>query len=740
MARLYTSGFELQSATAGMEYLSNNGTTPTISTTTVRSGAAALRFNPTAATSFIQITYAAGAVRRVFVRFAVRFASFPTVDMPILQFWDGASAFPSLWLINSTKTLRVRDGNPADVSGDSAALSTGVWYVIQFDYDDTVSSPTTGPVNAYLNGTQFATNVPGWNIGGVGDIRIGLMATATADMFIDDIAVNDTTGSSETGLPDKDGKVVVLLPDSAGDNNLWPTAVGGTAGAANNFTRVDEIPPDDATSYNQLAATGTTQIDDFNVASSASAGIGASDTIKLVGVGIRTGSTAVTAASIVSRLKGQSGGTTTESSSINVNVNGWRTGGVPAGGNPQPWANIIAYTNPQTSTAWTTTSLDSMQIGYRANTSQTTTRRVSAVWATVEYVPVVATNAPATEATGTGSAADASVSLSIAATEATGTGAAADAGAAVTVAATEAAGTGVAYDATVTTVPATNAPAAEATGTGTAFTASTAVAANAAEATGTGAAQTPQAAVTIAAAEAAGTGSAHDAVASAAVNADAATGTGAAQDATVSTSAQTNAPATEAAGTGSALDAAVSVAVSAAVASGTGSAAAAAVSVAANAGTATGTGAAADPTVTTSAQTNAPATEAIGSGSALDATAALGANAGAATGTGTAYDATVSTTAQTDAPATEASGTGAAYPATVSLTTFAGVAAATGAAHDATTISGAPGTAFAGVATGTGQAFDARVRKVTPRPYAGVTPRPNSGTTTRPYAGVTQRP
>ena len=55
MARLFSSGFELNSLTAGVEITSVTGS-PTIQTGIVRSGTYALRANPTAATAFVTYT------------------------------------------------------------------------------------------------------------------------------------------------------------------------------------------------------------------------------------------------------------------------------------------------------------------------------------------------------------------------------------------------------------------------------------------------------------------------------------------------------------------------------------------------------------------------------------------------------------------------------------------------------------------------------------------------------------
>lgn len=384
MSRLWSCGFELQSATSGIEWDTTVGS-PSISTTTKRSGAAALRCNPTAATSYGQHRYRANNTPRVHHRMYFRFDTFPNTTVAIMAFSDGSAVFPSIRFESGTNTLAVYDLNNIKVGSSSAALVLGQWYRLELSYLDGFGGGDQ--TSAYLDGVAFASNVQAGDMFGGDVFMFGILASATADMYIDDIAVNDDTGTAQTGLPGS-GQIVHLKPNAAGDANGFATAVGGTAGAANNFTRVSEITPDDSTSYNQTTATGTTTIDDFNVTDSSTAGIGAADSITLVQVGARIGSNAATAASIVTRIKGQASGTTTESASTSVAVSGWSTHALAT---PKVHA-ITAYTNPQTSTAWTPTTLDSLQIGYRGDVSQTTQRRITTLWTLVEYVTAVATD------------------------------------------------------------------------------------------------------------------------------------------------------------------------------------------------------------------------------------------------------------------------------------------------------------------------------------------------------------
>lgn len=387
MARLWTCGFELQDMSATpLEWGVGSGSpivgAPTISTTVHREGAASMRCNTSAATAYIEHQVTGGVNGQSFYRFYLYIASMPSATATIFSVGQ-SGYFPVHVRLNPAGTLQLRDAfNGVDAGSASPALSTGTWYRIELDVPESGSTAVTRDVIAYLDGTNFSGAAPIAGSTGYSRLRAGIQTAVTADLYIDDIAVNNTSGTAQNSLPGQ-GSVVHLHPDGAGDNNGFATAVGGTAGAANNYTRVDETTPDDATTYNETTATGTTTIDDFALQSAASAGIGSADAVTLVEVGARIGSDATTTASLVYRIKSQAAGTTLESASVSVAVNGWRTHKAAA-----PWVpQLVSYTDPQAGGAWTPALLDTAQIGYRGDVSQTSVRRVTTLWALVEFVP-----------------------------------------------------------------------------------------------------------------------------------------------------------------------------------------------------------------------------------------------------------------------------------------------------------------------------------------------------------------
>ncbi len=386
MARLWSCGFELQSVTNGVEITGKTGTTPTINTTIKRSGSAALRCTPTTNSSYINTQFTASNFL-IKVRFAIYIASLPSattqvciVDQSVydylgaikltttgtLQLWSVTTAFPS---------------TAAQIGSDSAALSTGAWHVVTFSMDTTTAS--SWPCTAAVDGTTFVNTTFTGSADSAFNIDrlfVGPFDTTTTDLYFDDIAVNDSSGTSETGLPDWKGQIIHLQPNAAGDNNAFTVQTGGTAGSANNYTRVDEITPDDSTSYNGDVTAG--DIDDFNITNTP-ASIGSGDTINVVSIGVRyNAAVASLEAAFKVRVKKASAGTVTLSAAITPNATTWKTNNnATVGIYP-----LVTYKDPDAS-VWTKATLDTAQIGYTISTTNTNAANISAVWMLVDSTP-----------------------------------------------------------------------------------------------------------------------------------------------------------------------------------------------------------------------------------------------------------------------------------------------------------------------------------------------------------------
>jgi hypothetical protein len=373
MARLFSSGFELQSVTNGVEWDTFTGT-PAIATAIKRSGGASMRINTAGTARYATHRFRGDSTARTFVRFYIYIASAPAAATYILRHGDG-SGFGYKLRLNTNRTLAAYTEGDVAIGSASSALALDTWYRVEVDYNDASSDV----ISCYLDGVAFVSGGTASDNGGGGVIDLGIITATTADVYFEDVAVNDAAaGGTQTGLPGA-GSIVHMHPTAAGDNAL----VTGT------FADIDEVIPDDATTI-AIVATATTEIGEYNCETALNAGIDSYDTVTLVSVGIRFAMATAASANFALRIKSAASGTTTIGGTVTGAVTAYNTHDDTAGAKQY---KLTSYTDPTTGIAWTptgTNSLDNMQIGVYSPTDATPDINVSTLWALVEYVDGVA--------------------------------------------------------------------------------------------------------------------------------------------------------------------------------------------------------------------------------------------------------------------------------------------------------------------------------------------------------------
>lgn len=370
MARLYQSGFELNSTTASVEYLGNNGT-QSIVTTTLLSGSYASLHNPSGATSNRLYTFAATAQTALYyVREYIYITTAPSSQVDILKFVNSSAQNKISIRLNTNRTLQAyNEEDSATIGSASSALSLNRWYRLELKVDTTTLSATT--VDALLDGSSFVSSTANL-AAGINRIVIGSnVVTTTYSIFLDDIAINDSSGSFQNSWPGQ-GKIIHLRPNAAGDNTAWTGA----------YTDVDEVTPDDTTT--KLSSNTLDQIEDMNIDSPSM--MGDQDTVNVVAVGVRyNGVGASLNASFVLRIKASASGTVEESSAIAPTNATWVTN---ANAEPRNYTLVLYDLPGASTTAWTKNDLEQAQIGVRLSATSTNAAQVSTLWASVDYVPV----------------------------------------------------------------------------------------------------------------------------------------------------------------------------------------------------------------------------------------------------------------------------------------------------------------------------------------------------------------
>lgn len=371
MARLFSTGFELNSTTANMEFDSISGFT--IQTGTVRTGTYAAQANLTTSTATLrQVLFTSNQTIKGWMRIYINISTLPNANVQLMRFETTANGNAGNLRLNTDGTIGLFKISGAQLSSNSVALSTGVWHRVELGTDATGS----GTLEAKLNGLTFASGANS-AAGSWARVAFGsLVSNSTTNVFYDGIAVNDASGSYQNSWAG-DGYIIHLKPSAAGDSNGFLAQVGGTAGAANNYTRVNEVPPNDVTSYNGSALLSAEDL--FNCDDS---GIPSDAVVKLVAVGVRmadlVGADATAAFKV--KLEKAASGTKSQSANLIPNSTTWRTNAAAT-----PWTYpLTTYVDPD-GAAWTKTTLDSMQIGYIQTATNVQTIAVSNIWALVEY-------------------------------------------------------------------------------------------------------------------------------------------------------------------------------------------------------------------------------------------------------------------------------------------------------------------------------------------------------------------
>lgn len=367
----------------------------TVDSTIKRSGGYSFKAPASAASAYGEFAFLPGQTTDHF--FARVWIYVPTGGAPdsntnIAAFQTSAGTVGCALRLNTDLSVTLMERANFSAIGSSSPMTTDAWHCLILELD--CSAPGASTFKGYLDsGTAFASTSRDLSpviATGVSELAVGFMSATTGTAYFSGIAVNDDSGSTENSLPSRTAKIVYLSVDGNGtllgtQGTDWDTgpSTGGTA-----WQMVDETPPDDETTYIALITNSSgvsNRALDFTLQSSASAGIGASDTINVVAVGWRLrGETSANLVALL-RLKSQSGGTVVEGSTSTFGFASFQTHNRTSGRFPL----IVSHTDPQAGGAWTPALLDTAQVGCRA-TDASPDAWVTKLWLMVEYEPAAA--------------------------------------------------------------------------------------------------------------------------------------------------------------------------------------------------------------------------------------------------------------------------------------------------------------------------------------------------------------
>lgn len=275
------------------------------------------------------------AVSEFYFRFAIYCSAFGgSTDFVVWR--SGTTGLGRLSYNTGTNCIDVKRGTSVVGSG-TIPLSTGQWYLVEVyvKINDTTGRFVT-KIDGVIDVDFTGDTKPGANTS-IDNITFSYIAAST---YMDDFAFNDTSGSYNNSYPG-DGHIVLLNPNGNGDLSQLVNSAGSST---NNYSYVDEIPPDGDTSYVESATSGQRDLyalTDFSVTS----------IILNVWAEGRARDTVAAGGQCNLVLKTHS--TEYDSSAISLLTTYTQIVGT------------IHAVNPNTSAAWTDSELDDLQAGFK---------------------------------------------------------------------------------------------------------------------------------------------------------------------------------------------------------------------------------------------------------------------------------------------------------------------------------------------------------------------------------------
>lgn len=269
MSRIFSSGYELNTVSNAREWKTLSGS-PALNSSIKRSGQFSMRFNAAGVAKYTEVQFDESPGSGFYARIYVYIASAPSAVTTILGFYNGSS-FNAGIRLNTNRTLQAVGLSNAAIGSASAALDLNRWYMVEMWASN--PSAASGSSISRLDGVTFSSHTSTTpDIDDFDTLRVGVMDGVTADIYIDDVAINDSAGSVQNSFPGE-GKIVHLYPDGDTTTN-WTPSTGTT-----HYTLIDEIT---LNTSDYISSSVSGQVDQVTVENPSVGGIGASDTITLV--------------------------------------------------------------------------------------------------------------------------------------------------------------------------------------------------------------------------------------------------------------------------------------------------------------------------------------------------------------------------------------------------------------------------------------------------------------------------
>lgn len=377
--RLDTIGVEMNNTTADVEFSLNgifSAAADGATTTNPHSGTYALKFNEQGGAQFSWMAYkyrSAASAASTTVRAYIYLQTVYAATQEILTLANESPGALYSLKLNASNQLCMFDSVPTQI-GSCTAITTGTYHYVE------LATNGAGTEIGRLDGVTFAQSA-GVTGGAISRVYFGcaFANSCKSDTWYDDMAIDDGTGSNQNFFPGA-GNELLFFPNGDGDAHTWHQGTGKfPIGTANNFNFVDQFPIATGQTGRWLVASTTADNDFYAVIASST--VPAGSTINTVQVISRHARGAATPGAFKVQIKKTTGGTIAQGTAVTP-VAATSTNAAAAPFNP----GLTEDLDPDGS-AWTATTIASMQIGAADTTAGAGAIHLSGIYAYVDFVP-----------------------------------------------------------------------------------------------------------------------------------------------------------------------------------------------------------------------------------------------------------------------------------------------------------------------------------------------------------------
>lgn len=205
------------------------------------------------------VTKAISSLSEFYIRFAVYTSGFDTGSYSIFRWYKDTTNLGDIRINGQYAIVQAAVNNVVVASG-SSTFTTSNWHLIEVH----VIIADSGSIQVKYDGILEINYSGDTKPGSDTYTNILYFYGLNWNLLVDDIALNDTNGSTDNSWCG-DGRIILLTPSGSGTTNSWVNS-GNVSGSAN-YLYVDEFPYDSDTTYVYASGSSTGDKDKYAMSS-----------------------------------------------------------------------------------------------------------------------------------------------------------------------------------------------------------------------------------------------------------------------------------------------------------------------------------------------------------------------------------------------------------------------------------------------------------------------------------------